>query len=158
MKRIELYNIWESDYGDIRCNAILYENEIPKANVIASIEQDSIKENDVENIFEKHFLNNFNDYINLPKISECCQLLRDVYDIVCNTDASMCHVTNEDWDKYHLDEYDGNEFDTFQSEVIKYNLQDVIGINDCEYKIIGYSDLELKFNDDRYLKGKELEL
>ena len=40
------------------------------------------------------------------------------------------------------------------------SIKDVIVTNDSEYKIIGYADLELRFNDDRFLneKDKELEL
>ena len=37
-------------------------------------------------------------------------------------------------------------------------IKDVIVTNNSEYKIIGYADLELRFNDDRFLNEKEKEL
>ena len=84
--------------------------------------------------------------------------MQDVYDSVCLSDASMCHITEEDWNNFYSEDYSKRDFENFKKEVNKYGLQHVIGINDCEYKIIGYSDLELKFNDDRFLNEKEEQL
>ena len=44
-------------------------------------------------------------------------------------------------------------------EIKKNNLEDVIEIDNGEYKIIGYSDLETKFIDDREISSnKEIEM
>ncbi len=167
MKKIEIESLWKTDYDDIRCRAILKENNVSKANVTATLDLDYIKkelnnnelkEEDIKSLFKKHFFKGFDKYIRLPKISRCSKLMHDVYDSVCISDASMCHITDEDWENFYSEEYSKKDFDNFKKEVNKYGLQHVIGINDMEYKIIGYSDLELKFNDDRYLKEKELEL
>lgn len=169
MKEIKIGNVWRTDYGDIRCNAILKEDNIEKAYVTASLDEffikksignDLLNEDEVKDVFKKHFLDNYNVYVNLPKISKCSKLLQDVYDSVCLSDAAMCHITEEDWDNFYSEDYNNRDFHTLKKEVDKYKLKDVIGINDFEYKIIGYGDLELRFNDDRFLneKDKELEL
>ncbi len=167
MKKIEIESIWNTDYEDIRCRAILKENNIAKANVTCVLKIEHIKneikkynfnDNDVKEVFKKHFYENFDKYIRLPKISKCSKLMQDVYDSVCISDSSMCYITEEDWKNFYSGEYSKKDFENFKIEIKKYDLQNVIGIDDMEYKILGYSDLELKFNDDRYLKEKELEL
>ena len=167
MRKIEIESLWKTDYDDIRCRAILKEDNISKAKVTASLDieyiknelkKDNYNEGEVKEIFKKHFYKEFNVYTRLPKISKCSKLMQDIYDSVCISDASMCHITEEDWDNFYSEEYSKKDFENLKNEVQKYGLQHVIGINDMEYKILGYSDLELKFNDDRYLKEKELEL
>ena len=45
-----------------------------------------------------------------------------------------------------------------KEEVKEYKLDNVITFDDAEYKIIGWSDLETRFNDDRnFVKEKERE-
>jgi hypothetical protein len=167
MREVEIGNVWKTDYGDIRCNALLKENNINRANVITTLDQNYIKEKtgkeeliekDVKEVFEDYFIDNFEKYVRLPKISRCSKLMQDVYDSVCLSDASMCHITEEDWENFYSEDYSKRDFENFKKEVNKYGLQHVIGINDCEYKIIGYSDLELKFNDDRFINEKEEQL
>ena len=36
-----------------------------------------------------------------------------------------------------------------QDEVKKYGLEEIVEIDTGEYKIVGYGDLETRFNDDR---------
>ena len=49
-----------------------------------------------------------------------------------------------------------NDLKKLMVEVEKYGLQEVITFNDGEYKILGYGDLETRFNDDRdFLKKRE---
>ena len=46
-----------------------------------------------------------------------------------------------------------------EKEIKKYELDEVIGIGDGGYKIVGYGDLETRFIDDRDLEiNKESEL
>ena len=62
----------------------------------------------------------------------------------------MCHVDYNDWEELKED-YDFLEEDiiTLKNEVKKYNLDDLITIDDNEYKIVGYGCLQTMFNDDR---------
>ena len=39
-----------------------------------------------------------------------------------------------------------------KEEIKKYNLEDVITLNNYEYKVIGWGDLETRFNDDRNIE------
>ena len=43
-----------------------------------------------------------------------------------------------------------------KKEVKELGLQEVITFDDAEYKIVGWGDLETRFNDDRYLQNREL--
>ena len=70
----------------------------------------------------------------------------------------MCHITEKDWENFYSEDYSNRDFYIFQKEIEKYGLKDVIVTNNSEYKIIGYADLELRFNDDRFLNEKEKEL
>ena len=91
----------------------------------------------------------FDRFLKLPKVSECSQLLQEVYDDVCESDATMCHISYEDWDNYYVDTYSSSDVEILKKEIKKYGLEDVIEIDTGEYKIIGYGDLETRFNDDR---------
>lgn len=169
-RNIKILNIWPTDYDDIRCNAILYQDGKEVANVIASYDESDLRYsigdkdsemNDefVSNAFKSLIYYSFDSYINLPKISECSKLLQSIYDDVCNSDATMCHITEDDWDEYYSDDYSDKDIELLKEEIKKYGLNEVIGINDGEYKIIGYGDLETRFNDDRNLeKSKENEI
>lgn len=168
-RRVEILSMWSNDYDDIRCNAILYKNNIPKANIIASYDETTIRQyfdkidskfsdEFVENSFKKLLYCNFDDYLKLPKISKCSKLLQSIYDSVCESDASMCHITEEDWKEFYAEAYTEKDFKILQDEVKKHDLGDVIGINDAEYKIVGYGDLETRFNDDREIgRSREYE-
>ena len=91
----------------------------------------------------------FEKYTSLPKISKCSKLLQEIYDFVCESDSSMCHITDEDWKEMYSDRYNDNDIEKLKEEIKRYKLEDIIGLNESEYKIIGYGNLETKFNDDR---------
>ena len=96
--------------------------------------------------------------MNLPKISKCSNLLKEIYDTVCESDATICHITNEDWQEFYADRYTNKDIDYLKEEVKKYKLDDVITFDDGECKIIGWGNLETSFNDDRqFVKDKERE-
>ena len=63
----------------------------------------------------------------------------------------MCFIHNEDWNNYYSVHYSENDLDTLRDEIKKYELEAVIEVDAGEYKIIGYEDLETRFNDDRNL-------
>lgn len=91
----------------------------------------------------------FDNFLKLPKVSKCSRLLQEIYDNACESDATMCHISYEDWDNYYADNYFNSDLEVLKKEIKKYGLEDVIEIDTGEYKIIGYGDLETRFNDDR---------
>ena len=68
----------------------------------------------------------------------------------------MCHITQEDWDQFYKDNFTEKDIDNLKKEVKELGLQEVITFDDAEYKIVGWGDLETRFNDDRYLQNREL--
>ena len=90
----------------------------------------------------------------LPKISKCSKLLQDIYDDVKESDASMCHITEEDWNEFYKGDFTEKDVDNLKKEVKELGLEEVITFNEAEYKIVGYGDLETRFNDDRYLQER----
>ena len=67
----------------------------------------------------------------------------------------MCHITENDWNEYYLDEYSEDDFKELKKEIEKYGLYDIITTNEGGYKIIGYGDLEISFNDDRNFNSEK---
>lgn len=112
----------------------------------------------IEKAFKILIYDDFKNYVELPKISKCSKLLKEIYDSVCSTDSSMCHITDEEWEELYSEDYDNKDFENLKLEVENLGLQEVIGINDYEYKIIGYADLETRFNDDRHIKAIETDV
>lgn len=91
----------------------------------------------------------------LPKISECSNLLQQVYDCVCESDASMCHVDEDDWIDWKEDyNFTDDDIEILKKEIQKYGLAEVVVIDEDEYKIVGYSNLQFMFNDDRNIEKK----
>ena len=166
---LKIINIWVTDYADIAVNAIFYKDNKAIANITTTYNEGEIRYvlNDNNNVLSVDDIKRglkillFDDFDNLsklPKISKCSLLMQEIYDSVYTNDSSMCHIDNEDWEEFYSEKYSHNSFIDFCIEVNKYNLQDVIGINDCGYKIVGYGDLITRFNDDRNLiKEKVLE-
>ncbi len=161
-KEIEILNFWLSDYDDMRCNATIKIDGKEVGNIIACYDETDLRytfgDSDTEmnaifikDAFKELILCDLNDYLKLPKISECSKLLQSIYDDVCTSDSSMCHITEEDWQEFYEEEYTDKDIEILKEEVKKYNIEDVITFDDCEYKIIGWSDLETKFIDDRNL-------
>lgn len=169
-RNITILNTWTTDYDDIRCNAILYQDGKELANIIASYdecdirysigEQDSeMNEEFIHNSFMSLIYDDFDSYLELPKISECSKLLQSIYDDVCASDAKMCHISKEDWNEFYSDDYSEEDVKVLELEIKNYGLDEVIGIGDDGYMIVGYGDLETRFNDDRNLElSKESEI
>lgn len=151
-RKVKILGIWKSDFDDVRCNAILYQKGKQISNIIVSYEKNDLKDLDDKNkekVFETLIYEEFEKYTSLPKISKCSKLLQEIYDFVCESDSSMCHITDEDWKEMYSDRYNDNDIEKLKEEIKRYKLEDIIGLNESEYKIIGYGNLETKFNDDR---------
>ena len=161
-RTVKVNSIYETSFDDVRCDAILCINKKPVANIIASYPADelNIRCNNNPNLAKEAvrtaILDDFDKYMELPKISKCSKLLQEVYDDVCESDASMCHITQEDWDQFYKDNFTEKDIDNLKKEVKELGLQEVITFDDAEYKIVGWGDLETRFNDDRYLQNREL--
>lgn len=157
-RKIEILSVWESDFDDVRCNAIIFQNNKQLANIVVSFESSVINDltnydaKDVEKAFKKLIYEHFDDYKRLPKISHCSKLLQEVYDCVCESDATMCHITKDDWKDYYSDRFNERDIERLKEEVKVYQLDDVITFDDREYKIVGWGNLETSFNDDRKLE------
>lgn len=146
---IEILNIWKSTFDDIRCNAIIYYQDKAVANIIECFHIDK----GTPSLIEQFILGNIDKYIGLPKISECNKLLKEAYDTVCESDNEMFYITDDEWQELVRDgEYNKDDFNVLQEEIKKYELEDLVTINnDDGEKIVGYGDLSTKFNDDRKL-------
>ncbi len=170
-RKVEILNIWNSDFDDVRCNALLYSKNKLVANIITSYDKkmiDELKYNifhskkDADKFVQVPFKNliydSFDKYLKLPKISKCSKLLNEIYDNVCDSDATMCHITEEDWKEYYSENFTEKDIQKLKEEVKKYGLEDIITFDDGEYKIVGYGNLETSFNDDRNIsKNKDKE-
>ena len=151
-KQVEILNVWESDFDDIRCNALLYQNGKKVGNIIASFNDEYLSrltDKVSKNVFEEMIIENFNKYISLPKISDTSPLLREIYDNVCESDSSMCYITDDDWNEYYADKYSEEDIEKLKSEVKKYKLDSIITFDEEDCKIDGYGGLAISFNDDR---------
>lgn len=98
-------------------------------------------------------------YLKLPFISKCSNLLQDIFENVCISESSMCHIDYEQWNEFYLnDGYSEDDVNNLKYEIEEYGLDDVIEINTKEDKIVAYSDLETRFFDDsKTSKKKEIE-
>ena len=161
-RTVKVNSIYETSFDDVRCDAILCINKKPVANIIASYLADELNfrcNNDpnlAKEAVRTAILDDFDKYMELPKISKCSKLLQEVYDDVCESDASMCHITQEDWNEFYKDNFTEKDIENLKKEVKELGLQEVITFDDAEYKIVGWGDLETRFNDDRYLQNREL--
>lgn len=159
-RKVRINSIYETSFDDVRCDAVLYQNDKVVANIIASYDANEMNfrcNNDpnlAKEALRVSILDDFDKYIELPKISKCSKLLQDIYDDVCQSDASMCHISEDDWNEFYKEDFTEKDVDNLKREVKELGLQEVITFDDAEYKIVGWGDLETRFNDDRYLQEK----
>lgn len=156
---VNILNLWLSDYGDIRCNASISIYGKERANFITSFERDYYPDwKNSQEDYKNEIKDEWERYLHLPKLSKCSKLMQEIYDNVCESEATMCHITNEDWKEFYADRFSNKDIEKLKGEVKKYHLDDVITFNDAEYKIIGWGNLETSFNDDRKLeRNKDME-
>lgn len=159
-RKVRINSIYETSFDDVRCDAVLYQNDKAIANIIASYDANEMNfrcNNDpnlAKEALRVSILDDFDKYIELPKVSNCSKLLQDIYDDVCQSDASMCHISEDDWNEFYKEDFTEKDVDNLKREVKELGLQEVITFDDAGYKIIGWGDLETRFNDDRYLQEK----
>ena len=159
-RKVRINSIYETSFDDVRCDAVLYQNDKAIANIIASYDANEMNfrcNNDpnlAKEALRVSILDDFDKYIELPKISKCSKLLQDIYDDVCQSDASMCHISEDDWNEFYKEDFTEKDVDNLKREVKELGLQEVITFDDSEYRIVGWGDLETRFNDDRYLQEK----
>ena len=159
-RKVRVNSIYETSFDDVRCDAVLYQNDKAVANIIASYDANEMNfrcNNDpnlAKEALRVSILDDFDKYIELPKISKCSKLLQDIYDDVCQSDASMCHISEDDWNEFYKEDFTEKDVDNLKREEKELGLQEVITFDDSEYRIVGWGDLETRFNDDRYLQEK----
>ena len=157
MYNYEIINFW-NDQDDLYVQYIVEDTTTKdKVNTIgyyntADIECD-YNMSSYETI-QKHLLNilekNNGVEFNIPKVSELSSLLKYVYDSICESESNMFYVDYDEWEELKdSDEFTEEDFSILKKEIKKYNLEDVISIDDKEYKICAYGMLQTIFNDDR---------
>lgn len=149
-RNAEILDAWISDDYNIKYEAVLSVDNKPVAHIISTCWRETW-EKDLNKLdkFKDLAYSSFDKLTSLPKISKCSKLLQDIYDTVCQSDSKMCHITDDDWKELYSDEYSDKDIEELKKEVKELGIDKVITFNDAEYKIIGWGDLEMSFNDDR---------
>lgn len=165
---VNVLSTWKSDYDDFRALAEIKKGNNDLGKIIASYDENTIRnltgniknslsDTELKNAFAVLISSSFDYYSELPKISNCSKLLQSIYDDVCQSDATMCHITEEDWEEYYIDNYSIEDIKILEEEIKKYKLEEVVCLDEGEYKIIGYGDLETRFIDDRTINHEYVE-
>ena len=164
MKQVEIIDVYKSDLGVYYTDALLYVDDKEIAHIIESFDIDYVENKlfynnyqSLENFFEDYIYSNFDSYLKLPKISKCSKLLQEIFEITSTTDSCMCWVSEDEWNNYYQ-EYSEKDIKILEKEIEKYNLKDVLIINEDGYKITAYGDLQTKFIIDNKQKEKGMEL
>lgn len=150
MKRVEVIDVFESNIGVYYAEALLYKDEKPIARVIEGCNIDYVNEKmnyyyqSLEEFFEDYIYSNYDSYLKLPQIDNCSKLLQDIYCTVETSESCMCYISEDEWNNYY-DEYSDKDLIKLEKEIKKYNLKDVLTIDEDEYKILAYGDLQTKF-------------
>lgn len=169
LRKVDIKNLWIRDFGDVAVNAILYQGDKKIANIITSFDEGEIrynyggKDTELDEEYAKETIKNliyddFDKYLKLPKLSKCSKLLQSLYDDICSSDSDMCHIDYDDWKNYYQEDYSEEDIKILKDEIKEYKLENVIEVDNGEYKILCYGDLETEFNDDRNLNDFEINL
>lgn len=156
---VNVCDVWKTDYGDYKALAEIGQNKELKGTIITSydeqvirnitdIEKGSLTVNGLKNAFAVLICSDIEKYLKLPTISNVSKLLKEIYDCVVTSECSMCHIDYNEWEDFY-DDYNESDIEQLKKEIEKYNLEEVIVIDNGEYKIVGYGDLETRFLDDR---------
>ena len=166
---VNVCDVWETDYGDYKALAEIGKNKELKGTIITSYDEQVIRNitdkekgsltvNELKNAFAVLICSDIEKYLKLPTISNVSKLLKEIYDCVVTSECSMCHIDYNEWEDFY-DDYNERDIEQLKKEIEKYNLEEVIEIDNGEYKIIGYGDLETRFLDDRnYCKELDLNI
>ena len=156
---VNVWDVWETDYGDYKGLAEIGKNKELEGTIITSYDEQVIRNitdkekgsltvNELKNAFAVLICSDIEKYLKLPTISNVSKLLKEIYDCVVTSECSMCHIDYNEWEDFY-DDYNERDIEQLKKEIEKYNLKEVIEIDNGEYKIIGYGDLETRFLDDR---------
>lgn len=156
---VNVCDVWETDYGDYKALAEIGKNKELEGTIITSYDEQVIRNitdkekgsltvNELKNAFAVLICSDIEKYLKLPTISNVSKLLKEIYDCVVTSECSMCHIDYNEWEDFY-DDYNERDIEQLKKEIEKYNLEEVIEIDNGEYKIIGYGDLETRFLDDR---------
>ncbi len=156
---VNVCDVWKTDYGDYKALAEVGQNKELNGTIITSydeqairnitdIEKGSLTVNELKNAFAVLICSDIEKYLKLPTISNVSKLLKEIYDCVVTSECSMCHIDYDEWEDFY-DDYNERDIEQLKKEIEKYNLEEVIEIDNGEYKIVGYGDLETRFLDDR---------
>lgn len=156
---VNVCDVWETDYGDYKALAEIGKNKELKGTIITSYDEQVIRNitdkekgsltvNELKNAFAVLICSDIEKYLKLPTISNVSKLLKEIYDCVVTSECSMCHIDYNEWEDFY-DDYNERDIEQLKKEIEKYNLKEVIEIDNGEYKIVGYGDLETRFLDDR---------
>lgn len=166
---VNVCDVWETDYGDYKALAEIGKNKEFEGTIITSYDEQVIRNitdkekgslpvNELKNAFAVLICSDIEKYLKLPTISNVSKLLKEIYDCVVTSECSMCHIDYNEWEDFY-DDYNERDIEQLKKEIEKYNLKEVIEIDNGEYKIIGYGDLETRFLDDRnYCKELDLNI
>lgn len=157
---VNVCDVWQTDFGEYKALAEIGQNKELKGTIITSydeqvirnitdIEKGSLAVNELKNAFAVLICSDIEKYLKLPTISNVSKLLKEIYDCVVTSESSMCHIDYNEWEEFYDDDYNERDIEQLKKEIEKYNLKEVIEIDNGEYKIVGYGDLETRFLDDR---------
>lgn len=174
---LSVVSYWIEDYGDYKAIVDLFDIEKQRpfnqlGSFIVSYSLDEIKQaslNYSEDISEGEIVNALTTlaskdlqsiYLKLPSISKCSKLLSSIYEAVCESEVSMCHIDYQEWNDIYLnDGYSEKDIEILKEEIEKYDLEEVLECDVREYKIVAYSDLDTRFFDDsKIINNSEYEL
>lgn len=156
---VNVCDVWETDYGDYKALAEIGKNKELEGTIITSYDEQVIRNitdkekgsltvNELKNAFAVLICSDIEKYLKLPTISNVSKLLKEIYDCVVTSECSMCHIDYNEWEDFY-DDYNERDIEQLKKEIEKHNLEEVIEIDNGEYKIVGYGDLETRFLDDR---------
>lgn len=156
---VNVLDVWKTDYGDYKALAEIGKNKELEGTIITSYDEQVIRNitdkekgsltvNELKNAFAVLICSDIEKYLKLPTISNVSKLLKEIYDCVVTSECSMCHIDYNEWEDFY-DDYNERDIEQLKKEIEKYNLKEVIEIDNGEYKIVGYGDLETRFLDDR---------
>ncbi len=153
----EILNYWDNNEDLYVSYTVTNNNNHEKANAINYYNFNDLKceyglsnPNEIKQSLLNLLCQNNGIEFSLPKVSKLSSLLTYIYDYVCESDSNMCHIDYADWEELkNENEFLEEDINTLHEEIKKYHLDNYITLDDFEYKICGYGDLQCCFNDDR---------
>jgi hypothetical protein len=121
---------------------------------------DLSSDTNMRDLLENDAMIHFDEYCNLPKLSQAPKLLQTMYNDLSQSENEMFYLENEDWQE-SLDsgEYTNKDLDSLKEYVMQHKLNDYITFKEDDNVVTCYYGLLRKFNDDLSIsKDKELDI